>query len=144
MKEPTLIELTAYDPHYHHAIAELLAQLTPHPLPMSEAQLRRVVEDTASHLYLLLTEERVVGMLTLGLYHSPTGAKGWIEDVVVHSSERGLGYGKMLVQHAIDEARKAGVAQLMLTSNPLRIAANRLYQTMGFQRKETNCYRMVL
>jgi hypothetical protein len=32
----------------------------------------------------------------------------------------------------------------MLTSNPKRIAANKLYQAMGFERKETNVYRMKL
>lgn len=32
----------------------------------------------------------------------------------------------------------------MLTSNPRRVAANKLYQQMGFEPKETNCYRMEL
>ena len=29
-----------------------------------------------------------------------------------------------------------------LTSNPKREAANALYQKMGFEKKETNCYMM--
>lgn len=29
-----------------------------------------------------------------------------------------------------------------VTSNPARVAANRLYQDMGFERYETNCYKM--
>ena len=135
-------EATHYSEPLRQRLEELQNQLTPQPSLLSEQTLRAVLDDSASHLYLLEEESRVVGMLTLGIYHSPTGSKGWIEDVVVDDACRGRGYGRMLVAHAIEEARKAGVAQLMLTSNPLRVAANKLYQAMGFEKKETNCYKM--
>lgn len=48
----------------------------------------------------------------------------------------------MLVRHAIDFVKSQGIPALMLTSNPKRTAANKLYQTMGFEQKETNVYRM--
>ena len=135
-------EATHYSEPLRQRLEELQNQLTPQPSLLSEQTLRAVLDDSASRLYLLEEEGRVVGMLTLGIYHSPTGSKGWIEDVVVDDACRGRGYGRMLVAHAIEEARKAGVAQLMLTSNPLRVAANKLYQAMGFEKKETNCYKM--
>ena len=135
-------EATHYSEPLRQRLEELQNQLTPQPSLLSEQTLRAVLDDSASHLYLLEEESRVVGMLTLGIYVSPTGSKGWIEDVVVDDACRGCGYGRALVAHAIEEARKAGVAQLMLTSNPLRVAANKLYQQMGFERKETNCYKM--
>lgn len=137
-----ITQATHYSEPLRQRLEELLNQLTPQPSTLSEQTLRAVLDDSASRLYLLEEENRVVGMLTLGIYHSPTGSKGWIEDVVVDDACRGRGYGRMLVAHAIEEARKAGVAQLMLTSNPLRVAANKLYQAMGFERKETNCYKM--
>ena len=139
-----ITQATHYSEPLRQRLEELLNQLTPQPSTLSEQTLRAVLDDSASRLYLLEEENRVVGMLTLGIYHSPTGSKGWIEDVVVDDACRGRGYGRMLVAHAIEEARKAGVAQLMLTSNPLRVAANKLYQAMGFEKKETNCYRMIL
>ena len=139
-----ITQATHYSEPLRQRLEELLNQLTPQPSTLSEQTLRAVLDNSASRLYLLEEEGHVVGMLTLGIYHSPTGSKGWIEDVVVDDACRGRGYGRMLVAHAIEEARKAGVAQLMLTSNPLRVAANKLYQQMGFQRKETNCYRMEL
>ena len=135
-------EATHYSEPLRQRLEELLNQLTPQPSTLSEQTLRAVLDNSASRLYLLEEENRVVGMLTLGIYVSPTGSKGWIEDVVVDDACRGRGYGRMLVAHAIEEARKAGVAQLMLTSNPLRVAANKLYQAMGFEKKETNCYKM--
>ena len=51
---------------------------------------------------------------------------------------------KLLVAHAIEFVKSKQIPLLMLTSNPKRIAANKLYQTMGFERKETNVYRMKL
>ena len=139
-----ITQATHYSESLRQRLEELLNQLTPQPSTLSEQTLRAVLDDSASRLYLLEEEGRVVGMLTLGIYHSPTGSKGWIEDVVVDDACRGRGYGRQLVAHAIEEAKKAGVAQLMLTSNPLRVAANKLYQQMGFEKKETNCYRMIL
>ena len=81
-------------------------------------------------------------MLTVGIYYSPTGGKAWIEDVVVDESFRGQGLSKLLVAHAVEFVKAKQVPSLMLTSNPKRIAANKLYQAMGFERKETNVYRM--
>ena len=97
-----------------------------------------------SHLFLLFHGGSIVGMLTVGIYLSPTGSKAWIEDVVVEEASRGLGLGRMLVAHAIDFCRQQQVDTLMLTSNPKRIAANTLYRSLGFEQKETNVYRMVL
>lgn len=139
-----IYEATAYTPELLDRLQALLDQLTPAPIPFTEEMLRAVIDDPSSHLYLYLHEEQVVGMTTLGIYYSPTGSKGWIEDVVVDDRVRGLGYGKALVEHVLTEAHRLGVRQLMLTSNPLRVAANQLYQQLGFDRKETNCYLMRL
>lgn len=144
MTKSTLREVTSYDAALVQAIRKLLAQLTTAPTTFDEEALRTLIENPASHLYILQEGAAVVGMLTLGIYHSSTGCKGWIEDVVVDEKVRGCGYGKELVEKAIAEARRYGVQQLMLTSNPRRVAANKLYQQMGFEPKETNCYRMEL
>lgn len=143
MTQTTLSEATHYTEPLCLRLQALLAQLTSSPVALTEERLRAVIDNPASHLYLLEEGDAVVGMLTLGCYHSPTGSKAWIEDVVVDHSRRGLGYGRQLVAHAIEEAKRLGVEQLMLTSNPAREAANRLYRAMGFDRKETNCYRML-
>ena len=41
-------------------------------------------------------------------------------------------------------AREIGADQVDLTSAPEREAANRLYQRLGFERRETNVYRLPL
>lgn len=103
---------------------------------------RHTLASANSHLFFLLDDKAVAGMLTVGIYHSPTGGKAWIEDVVIDEAYRGKGLSKMLVRHAIDFVKSQGIPALMLTSNPKRTAANKLYQTMGFEQKETNVYRM--
>jgi GNAT superfamily N-acetyltransferase len=119
-----------------------LDQLTTNPMTLTESMFRQLVESTNSHLFFLIKDEQIAGMLTIGIYYSPTGGKAWIEDVVVDEAFRGQGLSKLLVAHAIEFTKSQQIPSLMLTSNPKRIAANKLYQKMGFERKETNVYRM--
>lgn len=139
-----IIEIQTYSQEYHEAMQRFLDQLTTNPMTLTEDMCRQLFESENSHLFFLVKDEQIVGMLTVGIYHSPTGGKAWIEDVVVDESFRGQGLSKLLVAHAIEFTKSMGIPSLMLTSNPKRIAANKLYQTMGFERKETNVYRMKL
>jgi GNAT superfamily N-acetyltransferase len=68
----------------------------------------------------------------------------YLEDLFIKPEYRGKGYGKMLVEHAIEYARTLSPCTLMLTSNPARIAANELYRASGFEQKITNVYKMSL
>ena len=124
-------------------IADMLAQLTTREYPFGEQELRAIIEDSASQLFIMRDDERIMGMLTLGHYTSPTGRKVWVEDVVVSTEYRGEGLGRRLINHAIEYCREnLSPCTLMLTSNPARIAANELYRTSGFEPKQTNVYKM--
>lgn len=87
--------------------------------------------------------EEIVGMATLSLCPLPTGTKAWIEDVVIDAPFRGKGLGRQLLEHLIAEARLKAVS-INLTSHPKRQAANHLYQSLGFEQRETNVYKMSL
>ena len=137
-----IIEIQSYSAEYHEAMQRFLDQLTTNPMTLTEEMFRQLLASGNSHLFFLMKDEQIAGMLTVGIYHSPTGGKAWIEDVVVDEAFRGQGLSKLLVAHAIEFTKSQGIPSLMLTSNPKRIAANRLYQAMGFGRKETNVYRM--
>ena len=136
--------ITSADSSTAEAISLLLKQLSSQEFIFTERELAALVNDPSSSLFLLFAEDKIAGMLTLGTYLSPTGRKAWIEDVVVDSAYRGKGYGKMLVEHAIEYARTLSPCTLMLTSNPARIAANELYRASGFEQKITNVYKMSL
>ena len=124
--------ITSADGSTAEAISLLLKQLSSQEFSFSERELSALINDPSSSLFLLYTEDKIAGMLTLGTYLSPTGRKAWIEDVVVDSAYRGKGYGKMLVEHAIEYARTLSPCTLMLTSNPARIDAYELYRASGF------------
>lgn len=85
-----------------------------------------------------------MGSLTLVLFRIPTGVRAWIEDVVVDESARGRGVGDVLSRTALETAAAAGARTVDLTSRPSRQAANRLYQRLGFERRDTNVYRLQL
>lgn len=138
----TIIELKNYAPEYHEAAQRFLDQLTSTPMILTAEMFNELLASPQSHLFFLRKDERIAGMLTVGTYCSPTGGKAWIEDVVVDEAFRGQGLSKLLVAHAIDFVKAQNIPLLMLTSNPKRVAANKLYQAMGFERKETNVYRM--
>ena len=137
-----IIEINTYSAEYHEAMQRFLDQLTTHPMTVTETMFRQLIDSENSHLFFLMKEGQIAGMLTVGIYYSPTGGKAWIEDVVVDEAFRGQGLSKQLVAHAIEFTQSKQIPLLMLTSNPKRIAANKLYQAMGFSRKETNVYRM--
>ena len=140
----SLLRPTTFSPNHYEAVVRLLGQLTSRSITFTEDDYRRLIATPHSPLFLLTDGDVVVGMLTVGIYLSPTGSKAWIEDVVVDAACRGRGLGRQLVAHAIDYCKQQGIDTLYLTSNPRRIAANALYQSLGFERKETNLYRMKL
>lgn len=86
-------------------------------------------------------ESEIIGTATLVIYETPTGLHGWIEDVVVDRFERGKGAGRALTNACLEKASSLGLREVNLTSRSEREAANRLYQAMGFERRETNVYR---
>ena len=137
-----IVEIKNYSLEYQEAMQRFLDQLTSSPMTLTEEMFNQLLASSNSHLFFLFKDEQIAGMLTVGIYYSPTGGKAWIEDVVVDESFRGQGLSKLLVAHAIEFTKSKQIPSLMLTSNSKRVAANKLYQTMGFERKETNVYRM--
>jgi ribosomal protein S18 acetylase RimI-like enzyme len=126
------------------AFARLIPQLSRSSPPPTATELAEMVQSPATSVLIARLDGAVVGTLTLVTFRIPTGVRAWIEDVVVDDSARGHGVGDQLNQFAIDLARSKGAKTIDLTSRPSREAANRLYQRIGFQPRETNVYRFDL
>ena len=137
-----ITELTSFTPSQIQDILDLMRQLDPE-IPVTPAMVQAVLS-SGSHFFAALDGERIAGCATLCVYASPTGLKGDIEDVVVSSACRGMGLGRQLLEAVIGYARTLAPIDLHLTSRPSRVAANRLYQSLGFVQRETNVYKMVL
>ena len=110
--------------------------------PMTQTEFAEIINSSATHLYVAEENHTILGMLSLAIFPIPTGVRAWVEDVVV-KTEAGKGVGKLLTLHAISESKKFGAVSLDLTSRPSREIANKLYQSVGFDVRETNVYRYI-
>ena len=140
------------------ALCRLLPQLSSSTRPPSPTELNQLLTSPATTLLVARDDELdpapgglhavadaadgpIVGILTLVAFRIPTGVRAWVEDVVVDALARGRGVGEALVQAALELAAARGAKTVDLTSRPSREAANRLYQRMGFEQRDTNVYR---
>jgi ribosomal protein S18 acetylase RimI-like enzyme len=127
------------------ALVDLVPQLsTSNPPPSVESVAEMLWSDAITQFVARDGEERIVGVSTLAVFRIPTGRRAWIEDVIVDDAARGHGVGEALTKAMIDRARELGCATVDLTSRPSRQVANRLYERMGFERRETNVWRFDL
>jgi ribosomal protein S18 acetylase RimI-like enzyme len=127
----------------YEALQHLVPQLGAHKVAPTWGELKDLVESESSTLLVARDpgdSNSIKGILCLTIYRVPTGLRSIIEDVVVDESARRKGIGEALVRKAIELARAAGADGISLTSNPQRQAANQLYQSMGFQLRQTNPY----
>ena len=125
------------------ALQQLIPQLTSRKVIPTWDELTTLVNSESSILLAARYPDEqspIAGILTLIIYRVPTGLRSIVEDVVVDESLRRHGIGEALVLHAIGLAREAGARGVSLTSNPKREAANYLYQSIGFRRRDTNAY----
>ena len=123
------------------AFERLIPQLSSSNPPPTRKHLEQIVGSDSCSLLIARDGQKIVGSLTLVVFPIPTGARAWIEDVVVDSSARGKGVGETLNREALKVAKERGAVTVDLTSRPSREAANRLYQRIGFEKRDTNVYR---
>ena len=131
------------DSELMEAVQSLLRQLTLNAPQLTIEQLEEVVSSPSSTLLLArdVPSRRIVGTLTLVIFRIPSGVRARIEDVVVDKAQRRRGIGESLSLEAVRIAQARGARSIDLTSNAERPDANRLYQRIGFVRRETNVYR---
>lgn len=136
-----IVELNTLTDAQVEEVIGLIGELDP-AITVTPEMVRRTVEASGTHFIAIAAEEHIIGCASLCVFESPTGRKASIEDVVVSSAYRGQHIGKQLMQHVIEYAKTLAPINLQLTSRPERIEANKLYQSLGFQKRETNAYRM--
>jgi ribosomal protein S18 acetylase RimI-like enzyme len=124
------------------ACRRLLPQLSSAAATPDADDLGRILDHQANTLLVARDQGgAIVGMLTLVSFPLPSGQRARIEDVVVDQDARGRGVGTALTMAAIDLAQRQGARGVDLTSRASRTAANRLYQRLGFQLRDSNVYR---
>lgn len=87
----------------------------------------------------------VAGFASLVIFRTPVhGRIGRIEGVIVDEPYRGRGIGRMLMDELLKIAKTEKIKSIELTSNPTRIAARAMYESLGFKIKETDIFELKL
>jgi ribosomal protein S18 acetylase RimI-like enzyme len=110
----------------------------------SLSDLQNIVENDWTSMIVAKDAERIIGMATVHIVNNMGKRIAHIDDVVVDDAYRWQGLGKKIIDEVINVAKAKDVSQLRLTSRSARIAANKLYQLMGFEIGNTNVYVMKL
>ncbi len=110
------------------------------PRPVTEAHraaLRALRADPHATCLVLEVGGQVVGTLTVYILANLShGARPFavVENVVTDAAVRGRGWGRLLMAHAEELARRQGCYRIVLTSHRRRTDAHRFYERLGFQR----------
>lgn len=138
-----ILELYSLTEEQGKDLLGLMEELDPE-VTVTVEEMRAAVEMSGTHFFAAVDGDgHIAGCATLCVFESPTGRKAGVEDVVVGSAFRGRGLGRALMEHIIDYARtELPGTDIHLTSRPQRTAANALYRSLGFERRETNVYRL--
>jgi ribosomal protein S18 acetylase RimI-like enzyme len=121
-------------------LARLLPQLST-TASFHNVRINAMLDHDATELIVARAAGKIVGMATLVSFPLPSGFRGHVEDVVVDASMRGRGVARLLLERMTALASERGLRTLDLTSRPSRESALRLYESVGFVRRETNVLR---
>ena len=99
------------------------------------AAFARIAASPNDRLYVAELDGEVVGtfqttLITVMTRHGRPDMT--VEAVHVRAKARGKGVGAAMMRFAIEEARRAGVSLVQLTSNAKRVDAHRFYERLGF------------
>jgi ribosomal protein S18 acetylase RimI-like enzyme len=106
------------------AIERLLPQLSSTAV-FSQARVESMLQHPGTDLIVARQGGQLVGM------------RGHLDDVVVDQGLRGRGIARLLLEAVIELARERRLRTLDLTSRPTRESAIRLYESVGFERRDS-------
>jgi len=104
--------------------------------PRYLAAFEQITADPAHRLIIAERNGAVIGTLQISFIPGLPGfgmKRGMLENVHIRVDQRGSGYGREMVQWAIDQCRLAGCGNVQLTSNKRRSDAHRFYARLGFE-----------
>jgi len=121
---------------------ELFTQLSNHPVKADIERINALISDGNLAFYLAKLDGKTVGMTSVISCKTATTDKLYVEDVAVLDLCRGKGVGRGLLQFAMNDSLEYfGPGVFCLTSRPSRVAARKLYLSMGFVEQETGVFR---
>ncbi|KKQ50991.1 MAG: GCN5-related N-acetyltransferase [Parcubacteria group bacterium GW2011_GWD2_38_11] len=102
-----------------------------------------LVADTNAVCLVFEEEGELIGFGSLIFHKVPTkGDIARLEDIVIGDNNQGKGLGRTLVLRLIEIAKERKIKAINLTSNPMRVAAQKLYESVGFIKGNTDTFTM--
>lgn len=139
-----IVQLKKADVSVLSDIRTLLKQLSTQIGTATPAGLKKMLGNPDIEIWVARDGARVVGMGTLIVLHKLYVISSNVEDIVVNEEYRGQGLGMALMKKLLERARAHGAERVEFTSNPSRTAGNTMYQKLGFEKRDTNVYRLKL
>ena len=101
------------------------------------------IKNDNAHEFVGIYDSKIVGYFILNemvdivrnlkIYH--------LDYVCIDSNYRGRGFGKTMMNWAIEYAKNTGAARVELTSGNQRVAAHKLYLGLGFEKRDASIFR---
>ena len=137
----TVTVVSGVDDELVESVARLVRQLSPsEPVP-GPTELDEIIRAAGSTMIVARDERAIVGMLTLHTFRAATGIHAWIQDLVVDANAKGRGVSELLTREAVRLGVEQGARSAELTSRPSQVGNARLYERIGFERRQTHLYR---
>lgn len=115
------------------------------PKPLSRALFKDILnQENINFITASKSDGEIIAILILYFVKIPSGLTAILEDLIVDEKYHKWGVGRLLIERAIEIAKKNKARHLSLRTNPIREEANKLYQAMGFNIMKTNFYRLNL
>ena len=84
------------------------------------------------YVFYLWDKDRALATAT-GVEHANFQGEGWFRMVAVHPDAQGMGLGKRICLAVLHDLAKRGYKSAMLSTDDNRIAAIKLYLSLGFE-----------
>lgn len=142
MEQVTIEQIKVYTPKIVEELNKLLFQLDSNIPKRKEEFVKLFLESPHTRVFVARNRDGVIiGITTLIIFQALSGKRATLEDLVVDKEYRGQGIGKNLLKTALEAASKENIVHVDWTSKPSRVEANKMYQSMGFEKRDTNVYR---
>jgi ribosomal protein S18 acetylase RimI-like enzyme len=123
------------------AVKRLVPQIAPAARTPGPWELDQIIKDPGTAIIVARAGDEIVGMLSLHTFRATTGIHAWIQDLVVDKQARGRQVSEILTREAVEVAIQRGAHTAELRSQPSRSGASKLYERLGFERREAHVYR---
>ncbi len=129
-------------PHLIQQLSELTKELSPKSHKLTDADITLVLNQKQTVIFAYRDDDRIYGMAALTVIETFGKKYGHVDSVVVHPAMQGKCIGRQLMKHITQYAKDEELEHIDLTCKPGREAANRLYSSLKFRKRETNAYRL--